>query len=120
MDKQNLLNELIKTYREKHSKSKAFYDQACKSQILGGSHNLRLFAPFPFYDVQCQGSKVTDMDGNTYIDFWQGHFANILGHNPSIIIDALVDYYNKGQGLTTGFPGNISQDLYQNRQRSRK
>ncbi|MFB0565734.1 MAG: aspartate aminotransferase family protein [Candidatus Aminicenantaceae bacterium] len=111
MDKDSLLNELIEVYREKHSKSEAYYSKACQYQVSGGSHNLRLFDPFPFYDDQCLGSKVLDVDGNTYVDFWQGHFANVLGHNPKIVIDALVDYYKKGLGLTTGFPGLFQREL---------
>jgi len=111
MDKEGILAELIKVYREKHSRSEIHFNQACQYQIRGGSHNLRLFEPFPFYDVRCQGSKVIDADGNIYVDFWQGHFANILGHNPKIVLDALIDYFQKGLGLTTGFPGVVQKEL---------
>lgn len=105
MDKKRLLDDLIKKYRLKHRKSEAFFKKASRCQVRGGSHNLRLFEPFPFYDIRSSGSKVKDIDGNTYVDFWQGHFANILGHNPKIIVRALLKYFEKGQGLTTGFPG---------------
>ena len=105
MDKKTLLNQLISDYKKSHKKSEEIFKKASRYQIRGGSHNLRLFSPFPFYDVQSSGSKVQDVDGITYIDFWQGHFANVLGHNPKVAIDALLDYFRKGQGLTTGFPG---------------
>lgn len=111
MDRENILTELIRLFTEKHSKSEAHYNQANQYQIMGGSHNLRLFEPFPFFDVHCEGSKVIDADGNTYVDFWQGHFANILGHNPKIVLDALIDYFQKNQGLTTGFPSLIQKEL---------
>jgi glutamate-1-semialdehyde 2,1-aminomutase len=111
MDKKRLWGELVKRYQLKHIKSEALFKKACQFQVRGGSHNLRLFEPFPFYDVLSSGSKVTDVDGRTYVDFWQGHFANILGHNPKIILDALIDYFQKGQGLTTGFPGNYQREL---------
>src|SRR5262249_33994256 len=29
------------------------------------------------------------VDGHALIDFWQGHFANILGHNPPEILESL-------------------------------
>jgi len=89
MDKKSLLDDLIENYKLKHNKSEALFAEASKYQIRGGSHNLRLFDPFPFYDVKCSGSKVTDADGNTYVDFWQGHFANVLGHNPKMVINAI-------------------------------
>jgi len=111
MDKKTILEELTKVYREKHSKSEIHFNEACQYQVRGGSHNLRLFEPFPFYDVHCKGSKVVDADGNTYVDFWQGHFANILGHNPKLVLDALIDYFQKGLGLTTGFPGLAQKEL---------
>lgn len=111
MDKKALLENLIRYYTQTHKKSEAFFQRASQVQIRGGSHNLRLFAPFPFYDVQCRGSIVTDVDGNAYVDFWQGHFANILGHNPPIVLDALIEYYKQGNGLTTGFPSTLQAEL---------
>jgi len=111
MDKKSLLEKLIKNYQSKHIKSKEIFKQASKLQVRGGSHNLRLFDPFPFYDVRADGSKVRDVDGHTYIDFWQGHFANILGHNPPFVLDSLRKYFQKGQGLTTGFPGVYQKEL---------
>lgn len=111
MGKKELLEGLIKKYRAKHKKSYAFFEKASKIQVRGGSHTIRLFDPFPFYDTYASGSSVTDLDGNTYVDFWQGHFANILGHNPKIILDALAEHFSKGQGLITGFPGTMQMEL---------
>ena len=51
------------------------------------------------------------MDGNTYVDFWQGHFGNVLGHNPPVVLDALKVYFQEGQGLATGFPGLTQKDM---------
>ncbi|MCP2604574.1 aminotransferase class III-fold pyridoxal phosphate-dependent enzyme [Candidatus Aminicenantes bacterium AH-873-B07] len=111
MNKKVLMDELIKNYKIKHKKSEEIFKEASGYLINGGSHNLRLFEPFPFYDIECKGSKVIDIDGNVYIDFWQGHFANVLGHNPDIIIEALSDYFKKGQGLQTGFPSLYQKEL---------
>ena len=111
MDKKGLLQSLIRDYIQTHKKSEAFFQKASQFLIKGGSHNLRLFSPFPFYDVHCQGSIIRDIDGNTYVDFWQGHFANILGHNPPVVLDALIEYFKKGKGLTTGFPGPLQAEL---------
>lgn len=104
MDKKRLWEELSDSYKSRHRKSKELFDRASQYQIRGGSHNLRLFFPFPIYVVQCSGSKIRDADGNTYVDFWQGHFANILGHNPKIILKTINSYLRRGQGLINGFP----------------
>ena len=104
MDKKRLWEGLFDSYKLKHRKSKALFDRASQYQIRGGSHNLRLFIPFPFYVFECNGSKVRDADGNIYVDFWQGHFANILGHNPKIIRKTIISSLRRGQGLISGFP----------------
>jgi glutamate-1-semialdehyde 2,1-aminomutase len=111
LDKKRLWSDLVRAYRLKHKKSEAVFRKASKLQVRGGSHSLRLFEPFPFYDVRSSGSKVVDVDGRAYVDFWQGHFGNILGHNPRIVLDALAGYFSKGQGLTTGFPGYYQREL---------
>jgi glutamate-1-semialdehyde 2,1-aminomutase len=111
IDKKKLFAQLSERYEQTHKKSGELFRKASLHQVRGGSHNLRLFAPFPFYDIQGSGSKITDIDGNTYIDFWQGHFGNILGHNPPAVIDALKEYFQNGQGLATGFPGCSQNEL---------
>ncbi len=104
MKRSEFMEILTEEYSSKNRKSGLIYSSASRYQIRGGSHNLRLFPPFPIYPVKCKGSKIWDEDGNAYIDFWQGHFANILGHNPDIVVDTLKDCFNNGQGLETGFP----------------
>jgi glutamate-1-semialdehyde 2,1-aminomutase len=111
MDKKRLLDDLVESYRKKHVKSEEHFEEAGRLQVRGGSHNLRLFSPFPFYDIDCSGSRVTDIDGNTYVDFWQGHFGNVLGHNPRVVLDVLRDYFQAGRGLNTGFPGCYQKEL---------
>lgn len=105
MDKKRLLADLVEKYKNTHPRSALMMEKSSQFLIGGGSHNLRLFHPFPFCDVKCSGSKVTDLDGISYVDFWQGHFANILGHNPPIVLNALIEQFSSGEGLGTGFPG---------------
>jgi glutamate-1-semialdehyde 2,1-aminomutase len=105
MGRKELLEELIADYMTRCRKSKSLFDEYSEALVGGGSHNLRLFSPFPFYDEQCRGSRIKDADGNSYIDFWQGHFANILGHNPDVICNSLTRLLEQRSGLITGFPG---------------
>ena len=58
-------------------------------QVDGGSHALRLIDPFPPRIVAAQGAWLKDEDGHDVLDFWQGHVANILGHNPKVISSVL-------------------------------
>jgi glutamate-1-semialdehyde 2,1-aminomutase len=111
INREVLWKRLTERYEELTPLSKAHFDRASKRQIRGGSHNLRLFAPYPFYDVLCSGKSVTDIDGNQYVDFWQGHYANILGHNPAVITEVLAREFRRGSGLHTGFPGAVQAEL---------
>ena len=111
MDKKTIYQDLVNDYKRTHKKSEEFFRKASRFQIKGGSHNLRLFEPFPFYDIYSQGSVVKDLDGHSYVDFWQGHFGNILGHNPRFVLDALIQFYKQGTGLSTGFPSTIQSEL---------
>ncbi len=111
MNKQVVWDRLLTEYEKKAPRSRTIFEQACQFQIRGGSHNLRLFEPYPFYDRSGSGSKVTDVDGNQYTDFWQGHFTNILGHNPRVITEVLAREFQKGWGLQTGFPGSPQREL---------
>jgi len=104
MNRKEFLERLEKEYSLKNKRSEEIFKTTSQYQVRGGSHNLRLFPPFPLYADKCQGSQIWDADGNVYIDFWQGHFANVLGHNPSVVLDRLKEFFKKGKGLETGFP----------------
>ena len=104
MNRNQFMEKLIKDYTSKNKKSGKIFDEASRYQIRGGSHNLRLFPPFPIYADKCRGSKIWDADGNAVVDFWQGHFANILGHNPPVVTRKLHHLFQSGLGLETGYP----------------
>ncbi|MDH5266683.1 MAG: aspartate aminotransferase family protein [Candidatus Bathyarchaeota archaeon] len=80
---------MLEEYVSKTSKSKALYERAKKVLPAGVSYGIRYFEPYPFYTAKAKGSKLYDVDGNEYIDFWLGHTALILGHSPSAVVDAV-------------------------------
>jgi glutamate-1-semialdehyde 2,1-aminomutase len=98
-----LLAELAEAYARHSPKSKALNERAMRVEVDGGSHALRLMDPFPPRLVAAQGAWLKDEDGHELLDFWQGHVANILGHNPSVITSALAQSFGAGWGLQTGF-----------------
>ena len=102
---EKLLHLLEAKYRKKTRKSFAFYRQAQKVMVKGGSHTLRLWRPYPFIMSEAHGPYVYDVDGNSYIDYWQGHYANILGHNPKVLKKELDRFDPECGSLHTGFEG---------------
>lgn len=93
---------LIEEFARKSQKSKELYERARKCMVQGGSHNLRLWSPYSFVISSAKGAIVKDVDGNEYIDYWQGHYANILGHNPDILNEESILAHKQGC-LHTGF-----------------
>jgi glutamate-1-semialdehyde 2,1-aminomutase len=45
--------------------------------------------PYTVYIESAQGARVTDIDGNSYIDLTMGFGPHILGHSPAVVRDAL-------------------------------
>jgi len=103
-DTKHLLDSLTKDYAKRFPGSSVAHDRARQVLVDGISHSARLFEPYPFRIESAQGAYVADVDGHRILDFWQGHYANILGHNPAVIRTALVHELEDGFGLQTGLP----------------
>lgn len=69
--------------------SRKLYERAKKVTPAGVSYAIRYFEPYPIYIRAAKGCRVYDVDGNEYIDYWVGHGALLLGHNPQIMLKAL-------------------------------
>jgi glutamate-1-semialdehyde 2,1-aminomutase len=109
-DHTRLLAELAEAYAQYSIKSAALNDEAKQYLLDGGSHALRLIQPFPPRIAAAQGAWVEDEDGHRILDFWQGHYANILGHNPQVITSALTLAFEAGFGLQTGFTDRLQAE----------
>jgi glutamate-1-semialdehyde 2,1-aminomutase len=99
----SLLARLAADYEVRSPRSAAIQRDALKHLVDGGSHTIRLLQPFPPRITTAHGAYVTDEDGHRILDFWQGHYANILGHNPPVVAEALARAFGQGFGLQTGF-----------------
>jgi len=109
-DHTRLLAELAEAYTQHSPTSAALNEKAKEYQMDGGSHLLRLIQPFPPRIVAAHGAWVTDEDGHDILDFWQGHYANILGHNSPVITSALASALESGLGLQTGFTDRLQAE----------
>lgn len=98
-----LLAELTEAYGWHSPRSKALQTRAAEVMVDGGSHGLRLMQPFPPRIARAHGAWLTDEDGHELLDFWQGHMANLLGHNPAVVTAELARAFGEGWGLQTGF-----------------
>jgi len=75
------LLDVLAYYENKCAASKEITDRA-KTRIPGGvQHNLAFNYPFPLAISRAEGAYLTDLDGNTYVDFLQAGGPTILGSN---------------------------------------
>jgi len=88
--------KMFDDYISKTPTSKSLHERARKVLPAGVSYGIRFFEPYPFYTAKAKGSKLYDVDGNEYIDFWLGHTALILGHSPPAIIKAVKKQLEEG------------------------
>ncbi len=83
-------------FERKTPRSRELYDRALHLLPAGVSYRNRLFEPYPFYVESARGSRVTDVDGNSYTDYWCTHFSGILGHSHTRVREALERQLQKG------------------------
>lgn len=97
-----LMADLAESYAQHSPRSAALNERAKKFLLDGGNHAIRLIQPFPPRIVSAQGAWLKDEDGHDILDFWQGHLANILGHNPEVVTSVLARAFQDRLGLQTG------------------
>ncbi|KXS41820.1 MAG: glutamate-1-semialdehyde aminotransferase [Methanolobus sp. T82-4] len=77
-------------------KSRELYQKA-RTLLPGGvSSPVRAIKPYPFHTRSANGSKITDIDGNEYIDFCLAYGPNILGHAHPQVKEAINSQLEKG------------------------
>ena len=96
------IKDELEIFKEKNPKSEELWKRALKILPGGISHNIRTFGlpligGFPVFINSSRGPYLTDIDGNEYLDCWNGHFAMILGHNHPEIQETIM------QNMTTGW-----------------
>jgi glutamate-1-semialdehyde 2,1-aminomutase len=83
--------------REKTAGSLARYERSCRSLAGGVSTGLRRSArPYPLFFQSGQGSRIVDVDSNSYLDYALAWGPLILGHNPPEVADAIRDQLARG------------------------
>jgi glutamate-1-semialdehyde 2,1-aminomutase len=76
--------------------SKALFEEAAQVMPGGVSSPVRAVKPFPFYTKSAKGCRLTDVDGNDYIDLCMGYGPLILGHQPEPVKEAIQRQLDRG------------------------
>lgn len=110
----------LETFQKNRPKSEKVWQKALKVLPGGVSHNIRTFGlpligSFPIFINSAKGPFLKDIDGNEYIDCWNGHFAMILGHNPPEIQKVIKNNLANGWhfGTNTEYQVNLAEMIVQ-------
>ena len=76
--------------------SRALFERARRLFPDAVTHDNRRMQPFPLYVDRADGAYKWDVDGHRYVDYWMGHGALLMGHNPPVVRDAVREQALKG------------------------
>lgn len=82
--------------RSRTQKSRAVYEEARLVMPGGVAANTKAISPYPLYFRDARGSRVTDIDGNEYIDLVMGLGIHILGHAPAAVMASVRERLSSG------------------------
>lgn len=97
---------------DRYKKSSLIYKDALKVIPGGVNSPVRSFANVsmdPVFIESAQGSKLTDVDGNTYIDYIGSWGPMVLGHNDPRILDVIASATKKG--VSYGLASQVEVDM---------
>ncbi len=80
---------------------KAF--ERSRLSFAGGMGSAARSFPEPLFVDRGEGSRVTDLDGNEYIDYVMGYGPLILGHCPPLVVEAVRAQLAKGTTFGAGY-----------------
>ncbi len=84
----------------RYEQSIAQHTRALRSLAGGVASSIRAGQlPFPITFDRAHGSHLTDIDGNTYIDYDLGYGPMLLGHSPAKVLEAVRRQLDMGIGF---------------------
>src|SRR5689334_16244222 len=70
-------------------RSEAMWREACKHSPMGAQGEGKYYAPYPLFIERARGAYLWDVDGNRYIDYWNGAGPCVLGHGHPAVNEAV-------------------------------
>ena len=86
---------------EEFTRSRSHLDRARRVIPRGVTSAYRAaLRPTPLAFVRAAGSRMTDVDGNEYIDYVAGYGPMLLGHQPPSVLDAVREQLATSNGAS--------------------
>lgn len=98
-EQQTVAETVVDAYMQRTARSRELFEQAAHVLEGGMTRTSVYFAPYPCYFVSGEGSRVTDLDGNTRIDFLNNYTSLMHGHAYPPIVEAVQKQMRKGSAF---------------------
>jgi glutamate-1-semialdehyde 2,1-aminomutase len=72
------------------SASRTLWERAAKISPQGAQGEGKYYSPYPHFIQKAKGARVWDVDGNEYVDYWNGAGPCVLGHADDVVNEAVV------------------------------
>ena len=76
-------------YRARTPRSAALLERARRAMPLGVASSFQTYDPYPLFMADAHGSRITDVDGNEYVDFDMAFGVLAAGHSHPAVAAAL-------------------------------
>lgn len=90
------LNNTIQTYTSSNPLSQKHHQSARKYLPGGNTRSVLYTSPFPVTFTAASGTRLTSLDGATYLDFLGEYTAGLFGHSNPVIKKAINDALEDG------------------------
>lgn len=87
---------ILERYQKHFAKDRAMAERAEEVFPDGVTSDSRVMSPFPFFVEHASGSRKWSISGHELIDYWSGHGALLLGHNPAEVVGAVSEQMSRG------------------------
>jgi glutamate-1-semialdehyde 2,1-aminomutase len=87
-------------YRRRTRRSAELFERAGKSLPLGVASSFQAYEPYPLFMTDARGSRITDADGNEYIDFDMAFGVLAAGHSHPLLAETLAHRVANGTCYT--------------------
>ena len=83
-------------YRARTPRSGRLFTEASHALPGGVTHSSRYWPPYPLYVDRVAGSRMVDVDGNEYIEYWCANGTMFVGHAHPQVKAAIAAVLDRG------------------------
>lgn len=91
-----LFEQELQTFRDRTPRSGSLFERADKAMPFGVASSFQAGDPYPVYVKGGKGSKVIDLDDNSYVDYHNGFGAMAVGHAHPKVVAAIEEAARTG------------------------